>query len=151
MQANYYNYSMAGFPPNRGSPRIWLTLGSWFRNAMRTGRRRDLDPRLLPKACWPARLKMGGSSIFGVEDRRWGGFFDLPASKIEEPSHLRSSEPKIEEPPPIFNLWSWAPSPRVPTYRTTPVSFIIYIYIYICIYIYMYICICICICVYIYI
>ena len=35
-----------------------------------------------------------GSSIFGSEDRRWREFFDLRSRKIEEPPHLRYSEPK---------------------------------------------------------
>ena len=46
------------------------------------------------------------SSGSKIEDRN-GGFFDLPALKIEDPLilSLRSSEPKIEDPPSsIFDL-----------------------------------------------
>ena len=37
---------------------------------------------------------VGGSSIFGSENRKWG-VFDLRSRKIEEPPHFRSSEPEV--------------------------------------------------------
>ena len=119
--------------------RVRGTVGSWANRFVHHGADGDLRLNLRLR-----RSRMGGySSIFGVEERRWGGsskmggffedgvlrrtplIFEEPSPLFEEPSfhlrrtpHLRYSAPKIEELPPHLQSSIFGPEDR----RTLPSS-----------------------------